>query len=252
MKKIHLLLLIVISLNVSAQTESYFVAARGGLGLRERPDTTSKVLDKIPYSTKITMIQTEEEWMPVSLEGINGYWRKVKYNNKTGYVADCYLFTQPPPKATIKDMSGYFAQLSIPFGNKLIVKSGNISNMEDFGWQLQKQLYKNGAEWHKFIGYEYGSDTYFLPDFTLQQAFLLIRMIPQFKEVFGENDSFPLENKTFTRDQREYNIKVDKENYGGDIDWIKKISVEYEDGAIYNFELFQMDNQVIIFWGAGL
>lgn len=252
MKKILLLLLVAVSLNVSAQTESYFIAARGGLSLREKPDPSSKALDKIPYGIKITMIQTEEEWVPVSLEGIKGYWRKVKYNNKTGYVADCYLFNQPPPKATVKDMSGYLAQLSIPFGSKLIVKSGNMNNMEEAGWELQKQLYKNGAEWHRFMGYEYGSNTYFLPDFTLQQAFLLIRMIPEFKEVFGENDPFPSENKTFTKDQREYNIKVQKENYGADFEIIEKISVEYEDGAIYNFELFQMDNQVVVFLGAGV
>ncbi|HMU47893.1 MAG TPA: SH3 domain-containing protein [Chitinophagaceae bacterium] len=252
MKRNFLLLLILVSLNIAAQNESYFIAARGGLSLRERPDASSKLLDKIPYSTKVTLIQTEEEWVPVSVEGIKGYWRKVKYNNKTGYIVDCYLFNQPPPKTTVKDLSGYLAQISVPFGNKLIVKSGNMNNMEEAGWELQKQLYKNGGEWHRFVGYEYGSETYFLPDFTLQQAFLLIRMIPQFKEVFGENEPFPSENRTFTKDQREYAIKVQKENYGADFEIIEKISVEYEDGAIYNFELYQIDNQVVIFLGAGV
>lgn len=252
MRKFILLLMIISSSVVVAQTESYYVAAKSGLSLREKPDASSKLLEKIPYSTKIAIIQTEEEWIPVSLEGINGYWRKVKYNNKTGYVADCYLFNQPPPKTTVKDLRGYFAQLSLPFGGKLVVKSGAMDNIEEAGWELHKQLYKNGAEWHRFMGYEYGSDTYFLPDFTLQQAFLLVRLIPEFKQVFGENDPFPQENKNFLKEEREYSIKVDKENYGGDFEWIKKISVEFEDGAIYNFELYQVDNQVVVFFGSGV
>jgi len=252
MKKILMLLLVVASTTVAAQTETLYVAAKSGLSLREKPDSSSKLLDKILYGTKVSPLQTDEEWVPVNLEGLNGFWRKIKFNNKTGYIPDCYLFTLPPPKTSIKEMKDYLLQLSAPFGGKLIVKSGNRFNLEEGGWELHKQLYKNGAEWHKSLGYEYGSDTYFLPGLTIQQAFLLVRLIPEFKDVFGENEVFPLENKTFKKGEREYIIKVEKENYGGDFVWIKKISVEYEDGAIYNFELYQMDNQAVIFFGAGV
>jgi len=252
MKKILLFLMVVASITVAAQTETLYVASKSGLSLREKPDASSKLLDKIPYGAKVSSVQTDEEWIPVTLEGMNGYWRKIKFNNKTGYAADCYFLPLPPPKITVKEMKGYLTQLSVPFGSKLIVKPGNRYNLEESGWELHKQLYKNGGEWHRFLGYEYGSDTYFLPGFTLQQAFLLVRLIPEFNTIFSEMDAFPLENKVFKKGEREYSIKVEKENYGGDINWIKKISVEYEDGAIYNFELFQIDNQVVIFLGAGV
>jgi hypothetical protein len=211
------------------------------------------VLDKIPYGTKISLVENSaEEWVAIKSEGIDGHWKKVKYNNKTGYIVDAYLFSLPPPKATVKDMNGYIAQLSVPFGSKLIVKSGAMNNVEEGGWELHKQLYKNGAEWHKFMGYEYGSDTYFLPDFTIQEAFLLLRMIPEFAQVFGEKDEFPSESKTFKKGDREYKITVDKESYSPEFSWIKRISVEYEDGAIYSFEMYQRDSQVVIFFGSGV
>ncbi|HRX94319.1 MAG TPA: SH3 domain-containing protein [Chitinophagaceae bacterium] len=251
MKKILLLLLnAALSFNTVSAQNSY-VAAKDGLSFREQPAITAKLITKIPYGTKLTIIQEDSEWIPVRAEGINGYWRKVKYENNTGYVADCYLIPAPPPTNTITDMPGYFSQLSKEFGKKLVIRS-SPDDIEEGGWVLEKQLYENGTETHHFQGYEYGSMTYFLPEFTMQQAFLVVRLIAEFKEVFKENDNFPDSDKTFTRDGREYSIKVEKENYGGDFNWIKKVAVEFEYGAIYYFELYQVDSQVVIFLGAGV
>jgi hypothetical protein len=44
---------------------------------------------------------------------------------------------------------------------------------------------------------------------------------------------------------------VEKEMIG-EFPWIKKISIEYEDGAVYNFEMYQVDNQLVIFFGSGV
>lgn len=251
MKKIFLLLWVVMIFTTKVVAQASYVAAKEGLSFREEASVTAKLITKIPYGTQLSIIQEDAEWVPVTAEGINGYWRKVKYENKTGYVADCYLIPAPPPGSNVTDMPGYFSMLSKEFGKKLILKSPG-DDIEEAGWQLEKQLYENGAEIHHFQGYEYGSMTYFLPEFTLQQAFLVIRLLPEFKEVFGESESFPHADKTFTKDGREYSIKVEKENYGDDFEWINKIAVEFEDGAIYNFELYQMDNQVVIFLGAGV
>lgn len=239
-------------ISAAQQTGTFYVAAKSGLSIRETPDAGAKVLDKIPYGTRVSLLEYGEEKKSIVTEGILGYWQKVKYNNKTGYVVDSYLFPLPAPVlSSVKEMKQYLAQTTQPFGAKLTVKSGAMNNVEEGGWQMQKQLYKNGAEWHHFMGYEYGSDTYFLPDFSIQQAFLLVRLIPEFKEVFGEKEEFPLENKTYKKGDREYKITVDKEVYG-DYPWIKKISLEYEDGAIYSFEIYQADGQVVIFFGAGV
>jgi hypothetical protein len=252
MKRSIVCLLLLVSLHLSAQQYgTMYVAARTGLSMRENADAGAKVLDKIPYGTKITIIQSEEELKSISTEGITGYWQKVKYNNKTGYILDSYLFPWPPPKlATVKEMKNYLAQVTVPFGAKLIVKSGSMNNITEGGWQLDKQLYKNGAEWHQFHGYEYGSDTYFLPGFTLEQGFLLLRLIPEFKEVFGEKDEFPTKTTTIKKGDVEYLIKVDK--WQEDSPFIQKIHIEFSPDASYIFDMYILDNQLVIFYGSGV
>jgi hypothetical protein len=252
MKRIILFLMLLSAFNAFAQQSgTLYVAAKTGLSMRERPDAEANVLEKIPYGTKISIIPVDEELKSIMTEGIEGYWQKVKYNNKTGYILDSYLFPWPPPKlATVKEMKNYFAQVAVPFGGKLVVKSGTMNNIEDGGWQVDKQLYKNGAEWHQFHGYEYGSNTYFLPNFSLQQGFLLLRMIPEFKEVFGEKEEFPTKTTTIKKGEVEYLIRVDK--WLEDSPFIQRIHIEFSPDASYIFDMYMMDNQLVIFYGSGV
>lgn len=255
MRKILLLILIVIgnlaSLTVVAQNNFQYVVIKTGLSIREKPDVNAKVIEKIPYATKIDVLPGDPDMKMIITEGVTGFWRKAKYNNKTGYIIDSYLFPYPPPKASVKTLKDYFGQIATVFGGKLVVKSGTMNNIEEGGHQVTKQLYKNGAEWHEFQGYEYGSMTYFIPDLNMQQAFLLLRMIPEFAEVIGTKDEFPSASKTIKRGEIEYEIKVDSEMIG-DSPWIKKISIGFGDGAVYMFELYQIDNQIVVFYGSGV
>ena len=251
MKKILVVAMIFLSLQLSAQLSgNYYVAIKTGLSIREKPDANSRVVEKIPYAAKL-LVLNDEATNSINTEGMTGWWRKVKYNNKTGWVIDSYLFSYPPPKATVKDIRSYLAQISLPFGAKLVVKSGVLQNPETGGWELHKQLYKNGAEWHRFMGYEYGSDTYFIPEFNLQQAFLLLRLIPEFEAVFNSKDVFPAQSKTIKRGDDDFVIRVETEMIG-ETPWIKRINIDYTDGAFYNFEMYQLDNQVVIFFGSGV
>ncbi len=237
----------------SQHSGAMYVAAKSGLSIREKPDANAKVLDKIPYGTKISMTIPDEELIPVVAEGIRGYWQRVKYNNKTGYIVDSYLFPWPPPKGTtIKEMKNYLAQVSSLFGAKLVLKSGSMNNIAEGGWQLDKQFYKNGAEWHSLTGYEYGSDTYMLPDFTMEQGFLLLRMIPEFKNIFTEKDAFPSEDKTYKKGEDEYVLKVNKEVLSPEYTFTKNITLEYTEGATYTFEMFMVGNHLVIVFGGGV
>ena len=148
-------------------------------------------------------------------------------------------------------MKEYLSQISVVFGDSLVIITGTMNNVEEGGSQLIKQLYKNGGEWHEFQGYEYNSMTYFIPGFTMQQAFLLLRLIPEFADYIGEKDEFITANKKVKKNDKEYEYKVEKEIFG-DTPWIDKIKIGFEDGAIYDFEMFQIDNQIIIFYGAGV
>lgn len=256
MRKFFLLALLVVSMSGSGQNAAMYVAAKTGLSVCEKPDTGAKVLDKIPYGTKITLIDEDGAWKDIITEGLAGYWKKVKYNNKTGYIVDSYLFPWPPPKlATVKDMKQYFVQVAGLFGQKLVISSGTMTQLTESGWKLSKQLYKNGAEHQLFMAYEYGCDTYFLPGFSLQQGFLLCRLIPEFKELFGEKDEFPTASKKFKKGEIEYDIelrkRVDEIEYGGPFT-IEKIRIGYEDGASYQFEMYIIENQLVISFSAGV
>jgi uncharacterized protein YgiM (DUF1202 family) len=254
MKKNLFIVMLFASLSSFAQQQgTMYVAAKTGLSIREKPEVGSKVLDKIPYGTKITLLEFGKEKIGITTEGILGYWGKVKYNNKTGYIVDSYLFPWPPPKlAIVKELKNYLVQVTVPFGGKLVVKSGTMNNIEENGWQVTKQLYKNGAEWHQNQGYEYGSDTYFLPGFSLQQGFLLLRLIPEFKDVIGEKDEFPTESKKFKKGDIDYDVVVERRTFGEEYVWVDKIKIEYADGASYIFEMYMLDNQLVIFMASGV
>lgn len=251
MKKILLLVVIAtcFSAVISAQ-EVWYVSIKSGLSIRDKPDAKATVIGKIPYGAKITVAYPENV-VNITTEGIEGAWAKTTFGGKTGYVVNSYLFPSPPPKATITTMKQYLAQLALPFGNRLVVKSGKMDNIEEAGWELRKQLYKNGAEWHEFVGYEYNSNSYFLPGFTMTQGFLLLRMIPEFKDAWGEKDEFPTKSQIIKKGNIEYEIKVENEMIG-DNPWVKMIKMEFADGAVVFFEMYQIDNQLVIFYGSGV
>lgn len=253
MKKVFLLILLLAGMGSSYMAtaqENWYVAAKSGLSIRDKPDAKATVIGKIPYGTKIT-VTYPEAIVNIVTEGIEGAWAKTTFAGKTGYIVNSYLFPYPPPKATVKTMKEYLLQLAPLFGGKLVVKSGKMNNMEEGGWELRKQLYKNGAEWHEFIGYEYNSDTYFIPEFSMTQGFLLLRLLPEFKDAWSEKDEFPTESKTIKKGEVEHFIKVEKEMIGNN-PWVKMIKLEFGMGATVFFEMYQIDNQLVIFYGSGV
>lgn len=263
MKKIVLLSLLFISLSLAAQqlNGTYYVVAKNGLNMRQSPYENSPVLFKIPYGTEVTLLRTEEEIKKAEIEGMTGYWQKVKYNNKTGYIVDVYLFPWAAPnpalikKTEYNQLVNYLKQVTVPFGAKLVIKKGKFDGMDDGASEVNKQLYKNGAEWHHYAGYEWGSDTYILPGFSIQQGFLLLRLLPEFNDVFGENDEFPTESKKYTKNEVEYEVTVHKRTYGeGEYAFteIEKITISYSPGASFDLELFLLGGELVISFGGGV
>lgn len=248
-KKLLFVLFLFVALSGISQVNVRYAAARGGLNLRDQPAVTGKLLTKIPYGASLTLEEPQGESRRVTLDGMNGLWKKVTYQGKTGYIPDIYLLTMAPPAEGTKTFRDYLSQLAKKHGKELEVNGDGLP--EDGGYRITKQLFENGGEAHRFEGPEYGSVTYFLPGVTVQEGFLLIRMIPEFAEVFTEKDAFPTKDRTFRRGETEYRIKVQREMFG-DTPWIERIKVDFEPAAIYSFELYQIDNQLVIFYGAGV
>ncbi|MFT3682373.1 MAG: SH3 domain-containing protein [Ferruginibacter sp.] len=251
MRNSFLFFFLLTSYQVFAQ-QNYYAAARAGLSIREQASTESKVVDKIPYGTKLELVKDSATSIMFSSEGFSGHWWKVKYNDKTGYVVNIYVLPAVPPKATAKTIEDYFKEISDPYGKPLELKE-NFVNTVDETTILTKQLYKNGMEHHHVDGYEYGADLYMLPGFTVEQAYLLVRLVKQFPAVISDNDPFPTKNNIIKKGETEKAIEVERENYGGGKPGpVKKIRLIHSDAIITEIEIFSIDQQVAIRVNAGV
>jgi len=248
-KKICILFLSLAALYAQSQT-IYYAAAKTGISLREAPNPNAKVLEKITYGEKL--ITQADTLAPKSIvtEGFNGFWWKVTYNNKIGYVVSNYLLTVAPPKAGIKTLKEYFAQLLSAAGNPLVLKKTDEALHEMGESTLTKQFFKNGMEWHEAQGYEYGSEVYILPGFSIEQSFLLLRILNQFPDLIGEKDIFPNKKTTLSLTGGEKTTEVEKD-IDGPPGAIKKIKIYSTQGAFTEFEIFMLDNQAVIYRNSG-
>ncbi len=236
---------------VFAQSKTVYNAFKAGLSLRETPSAKAAVIFKIPYGEKLTLINPFNDTVQVVNEGLIGYWNLVEYKGKKGYVVGVYLLAIAPPKVTVKTMSDYFKQLSTPAGSAVTVKMGAQGN--EMYSTYKKQLFKNGFEIHEAGFYESGYNTYFLPELTMQEGFIIARLIPEFKDAFSSADIFPTENKKTKVKHQGYDSEKEiiiQKNNGNS--WSEKIIVNYEDGALYTFELFILNGQLVISFGGGV
>jgi uncharacterized protein YgiM (DUF1202 family) len=254
MKQIMVLLLcLTLHGGLAAQNTLWYAAAKAGLSLRDKPDAKAKVLEKIPYGEKITLSYgNADSIINITTEGISGTWAKTTYKGKTGYVVSSYLFPAPPPKPTVKTLKDYLKQLA-PAVGPAVTKS-QPERMGDFAYNtsLTKQLYKNGAELHSFLAYEYGSDTYFLPDFTIEQGFLLLRLLGEYPDAIGPADAYPQSSGKKKTKVDECAITVEKEPYGEPVKVTRKIRYEWQEGANFVLEFFMLDGQLVILSSGGV
>jgi len=230
----------------------YYAAAKAGLSMREQPGTTAKILEKIAYGEKVIIVVNTDQPVAISTEGFNGFWWKVKYNNKVGYIVSSYVLPMPAPLAATKTLQDYFAQVSIAAGKPLVIKKTDAALNEMGESSLTKQLYKNGMEWHNASGYENGSDLYMIPDFTIEQCFLLVRLIGQYPDLIGDKDIFPVKNSMVKITGGEKTVAVERENYDGRPGPVDKIKIVTTQGAVTEFEIYLLDTQAIIFWSSGV
>ncbi len=252
MKKVIVPVLLMFFCQPSFSQYTYYAAAKSGLSIREQPGTSAKVIDKIPYGEKFVTVAGDANQPAISTEGFNGFWWKISYNNKTGYIVSSYALPLPPPKSGIKTLQDYFAQVSSAAGGPLLIKKTDAGLNEAGESTISKQLYKNGMEWHEAKGYEFGSDLYFLPDFTIEQCFLLVRLIGQYTDIIADKDAFPSKNSTIKRPTGDKTIEVIRDKADGPSGPIHKIKIVSIDGAITEFEISMFDTQAVIFWSSGV
>ncbi len=234
-----------------SQTYEAYVAYSTGVNMRKTPSLSADLLGKIPYATKLKIDYSKLDTVAVVVEGMTGYWAEVTYQNKKGWILNCYLTNIVPPKKGTKTMDQYLLQLSPKLGAVMKFKTGNQTNVSESGYNMEKQLYKNGCEWHKYQAWEYGSDTYYLPQMNMQELFLIVRQIKEYEFVFSEKDDFtPVDKKVKKKNEiqeSELTYKVIKNERV-----ITNIKVEYENGGYYNFEMMIIDGHGVVIFGSGI
>lgn len=97
--------------------ETYlYVTAISGLSLREHNNLQSKKLGKIPYGTRVKVIQAEP-LQTMNVAGIPGGMDKIQYNHKQGYAFNGYLSRYFPPerdintKAYAQELKEFFPEI---------------------------------------------------------------------------------------------------------------------------------------------
>ena len=103
MKKTLVLFLLISLCNFSfayMKGDKLTVHAPSGLNMRATKGSAGKKIVRIPYGAKVTIAADSTERKAFKVQefkgfNIEGFWVKVTYNNKTGYVFDGYLSSLP-------------------------------------------------------------------------------------------------------------------------------------------------------------
>jgi hypothetical protein len=171
--------------------EELFVLASSGLRLRDKPD--GKILDAVPYGSKITTLEAKNAKFPAEVEGIKGSWVKVQFGKTQGYVFDGFLSKLPAPKegATFKE---YITETFKPTSERMLSSFSPYSGMEgssDTYFQIFK--YKNlDIVYTEATYYEGGSEEMCLKGVSMEEGYLIARVL--FKKDY---EQFVEEMKTY-------------------------------------------------------
>ena len=252
-QKVILSAVLMLGMNIVFSQDVLYASLKRGLGLRDQPSSNGKVLEMIPYGQMINVLPDGSKKISISLEGFSGVWQKVNYNNTTGYVVSSYLLPSPPPGESVKTFADYLAQITAPSGKEVVIKKGKIAFTGN-GSIEKKQLYKNGMRSDTWEFYEAGTETYTLPKFSIEQCFLLLRLLHEWTDAVGENDMFPSKNGASSDKQK--NIKVQRGLINGKLGAINKINIsssdEYTGGGAYTLDIYILKNQAVISYSSGV
>lgn len=196
MKKVVILIFTLCSLahTVSSQN-TWYVAAQSGLRLRKLPDPNSETLTTVPYGQAIEIKIPEysenmrQYTFTYESEGFQGSWWETTYQGKKGYIFSAFLFPVPPPK---KEHYTLFQYTSSSGENGIPVTIKKHQNHDgDAPFSIIKHLTRSGISYTEASALEYASVIYSLPGFDLEQAFHLIRILPEFQKYLKDQVMFP-------------------------------------------------------------
>lgn len=208
---ITLILLSAFSLpHVSAQpfryskTDTLYVWALNGMMLRSEPNLESKVVMKLPYGQPLVTLEvidrntvyqimpsvTRESKMIPALT-VTGNFIRVTVAGASGYVYDG-LLSRLKPAVPGEGFEKYFDRT---FERVNTVIDNNFGNSET---TFTRIVYKNGAVLQQERGNSHWDYSYFIPELSLSEAYLVYNGVMNFEkyyrqslEIAGSPDSHP-------------------------------------------------------------
>ena len=79
---------------ISAQLQFFpeeIIVNASSLNLRDKPEKSGKVVEKLPRGAALSLVELANGGQYEEVDSITGYWVKVQYKNKTGYVFSPYV-----------------------------------------------------------------------------------------------------------------------------------------------------------------
>lgn len=147
--------------------EHRFVVSATTLKLRATPDRTAAELAAIPRGAEVIVTGPSQGFEEAS--GIKGGWSPVWYSGRSGYVFDGFLLRFPPPPEGCTSLSAWAATIGLD-GAEVVESVSDCKSMGiedgDTCDRTTRQPLKGGAALLVNTGYEWGSETLYLPGVT--------------------------------------------------------------------------------------
>ncbi len=121
-----------------------YVTAPSGLSLREFNNLQSEKIAKMPYGTKVRVIQAEGK-NTMNVSGIPGAMDEIEFNHKKGFAFNGYLSQYFPPERDIT-VAGYASELKAQFPEVIYSETTSDSKSNPITTQT---LSLPNAQWHE-------------------------------------------------------------------------------------------------------
>jgi uncharacterized protein YgiM (DUF1202 family) len=168
--------------------ESLTVFIEAGLNLRDKPDINSKVIVRVPYGQKVTVLENTKKPVPFKFDNIDGHWVYAEYEGKKGYIFDGYLSTLPAPELSEDSqypLLDYMHNLSESCGTPEQSEEGGEGQMTT----IEKYYFDNKCTAEISVTYYWTDD----PDFTqevytfpmvtrVEEGFILLKAFGYFSD----------------------------------------------------------------------
>ena len=166
--------------------DTLYIWANNGLILRASPDPKGARITTIPYGESVVVIRKDPKLSHLVKEYggfiLYGQWAEVWYQGKfSGYVFDGYLSSYPA-RTNLDDrdgFEGFLAYFATVFGSAKRTGHGYQPNSSQCLWEREIYQYKNGSIAVQACGEGGYINTYELPNFSFEEAYLLFFLQPR-------------------------------------------------------------------------